>query len=969
MKKLLALLLILTLEISATALTLDNTEDAKDVSTAFLAEESNVGKPGYNLWTGTTEAYTFDGDLLLTDSSTLGDINKDWATDTEVFIKDDNGNKVINISGDRKRFSVNSPFSIDATRPVTLSFKFKTAATSSMYMSVRANKSGFWLNGTSPYIWESSAYQVNLNYNPNNWVKQSKVITPADARNLTHETAPTTVTSFWFQLASYYSTPVYIDDVSFIPHYKITYDLAGATGTVPEDEYFLNDGYVLKADTSSFSTPDNAIFSHWVDQFGRKFTTTVTPMLGEDLILTASFYIDHTNEPGYNLLTGTTEPYTFDGNPVLSDTSTTGDINKAWASDSDVYIANDSGNASLHLKGDRSHFSINAPISVEATRPVTMSYKFKSTASGAMYMSVRANKHGYWLNGTSPFIWESAAYQVNLNYNVNNWVVQNKVILPADARHITHDAVPTTVTSFWFQLAAYYTTPVYIDDVSFIPHYKITYDLGEGSGETPADEYFLADEYTLTADPSSISAPKHKEFSHWVDQFGNEFTTTVTPVLGEDLILTAVFEDIDYTKQSPGINLWTGTTEPYNFEGDLILTNGATGDINKNFANDTDVFIADDNGNNVMHLKGDRSNFSVNAVFSIDADRPVTLTYQFKTAATTQMWMTVRTNNKGWWHTVGGNTYIWESGAYKVDLSNGNTNKWSPQTKTFLPKDGIDASKDTVPTFAERFWFQLASYYSTPVYIDDVSFIPHYKVTYNLGEGSGETPEDEYFLADKYTLKADIEKIIPPSDKIFVCWMDQNGNKFYNNTITPTLGEDIALTAIYENPAPVMTQKVEIKGTGVNNGIRFKSEIKPSVKSGLDEFGFLATREVFLPKLDAQAGTYDYTALTFNLKSNETNYFVNGVAYDADGVHDAINSSTEDGSIVYTAVIYDIPLTHKNEKMVVRSYAKFTLKEEEFTVYGNTAVASLYETAASIKDANGEAYVNNMEYIEKILTE
>ena len=42
--------------------------------------------------------------------------------------------------------------------------------------------------------------------------------------------------------------------------------------------------------------------------------------------------------------------------------------------------------------------------------------------------------------------------------------------------------------------------------------------------------------------------------------------------------------------------------------------------------------------------------------------------------------------------------------------------------------------------------------------------------------------------------------------------------------------------------APAMTTGVEIKGTGANNGIRFKSAIMPSVKEKLDEFGFIATR-------------------------------------------------------------------------------------------------------------------------------
>ena len=168
---------------------------------------------------------------------------------------------------------------------------------------------------------------------------------------------------------------------------------------------------------------------------------------------------------------------------------------------------------------------------------------------------------------------------------------------------------------------------------------------------------------------------------------------------------------------------------------------------------------------------------------------------------------------------------------------------------------------------------------------------------------------------------------------------------------------------------PEMISTTEIKGTGDSNGIRFKSTIKPSIKENLDEFGFLATREVLLPVLDADAGTRDYNALTFahKVRGQNADYFVKGVAYDADGSIDVVNSATNEGDIVYTAVLSGIPIDNKNEKMVVRPYAKYEIGGNAVTIYGSAVSGSLYETAKAVKDAAGEEYTNNKTYIDSIV--
>ena len=171
-----------------------------------------------------------------------------------------------------------------------------------------------------------------------------------------------------------------------------------------------------------------------------------------------------------------------------------------------------------------------------------------------------------------------------------------------------------------------------------------------------------------------------------------------------------------------------------------------------------------------------------------------------------------------------------------------------------------------------------------------------------------------------------------------------------------------------EYATPEFDTEAEIRGTGSYNGIRFKSYIKPSVKENLDEFGFIATREVLLPKVE---NAYNYDALTFLFKESgkNENLYVKGIAYDADGGIDIINSNTDEGDVVYTAVVSGIPLANKNENMVVRAYAVFDANGQNITVYGSAASATLYDTAMAIKTAGGDAYNVNKAYIDLVLAE
>lgn len=206
----------------------------------------------------------------------------------------------------------------------------------------------------------------------------------------------------------------------------------------------------------------------------------------------------------------------------------------------------------------------------------------------------------------------------------------------------------------------------------------------------------------------------------------------------------------------------------------------------------------------------------------------------------------------------------------------------------------------------------------------------------------------------------------------FVGWAESADALPADTVESIDLTDDITVYAVWvqneQYSAPVMQSDVAIKGTGAKNGLRFKSVIRPSVKDNFDEFGFITTREIFLP-YDSATDTYDADALTFLFKKNgeNTERFATGVAYnEADGT-DKIFGDTEDGGIVYTAVLTGIPLANKNENMVVRPYAKFTANERHMTIYGTAVKASLYQAAEAIRTAGGSAYEDNKAYIDEIL--
>ena len=176
---------------------------------------------------------------------------------------------------------------------------------------------------------------------------------------------------------------------------------------------------------------------------------------------------------------------------------------------------------------------------------------------------------------------------------------------------------------------------------------------------------------------------------------------------------------------------------------------------------------------------------------------------------------------------------------------------------------------------------------------------------------------------------------------------------------------DLTVYAVWEealyNTAPDMENFAGIRSGSDNiNGIRFRSVIDPETKAFMDEYGFIVARKDVLGDNE----------LTFEFKKEGTGtpLYVTGVAYNKDEGKDIQYSVEPNGDTVFTAVCVGIPEAHFSTEIVARAYAKYSNNNgPSFTVYGSTVTRSIAQVAKDIKDAEGEDYINNKEYIDYIL--
>ena len=184
-----------------------------------------------------------------------------------------------------------------------------------------------------------------------------------------------------------------------------------------------------------------------------------------------------------------------------------------------------------------------------------------------------------------------------------------------------------------------------------------------------------------------------------------------------------------------------------------------------------------------------------------------------------------------------------------------------------------------------------------------------------------------------------------------------------DQTITEVdLTGDLTVYAVWsETPAAPTTGKTVSIRSGADgvNGIRFSATVNARTKAALEEYGFIVALE----------DTVGDGELTFNTKNDTTGapLYVTGTAYSKSKGIDCQYDVSPTGVTTFTAVCVGIPSTAHATRMVIRPYAVFTNNGLKTTFYGAAAKSSLAEAAKAVRDAGGEAYEANKEYIDGIL--
>lgn len=127
-----------------------------------------------------------------------------------------------------------------------------------------------------------------------------------------------------------------------------------------------------------------------------------------------------------------------------------------------------------------------------------------------------------------------------------------------------------------------------------------------------------------------------------------------------------------------------------------------------------------------------------------------------------------------------------------------------------------------------------------------------------------------------------------------------------------------------------------------NSAIRFKAQITNAAKNEeteyvIDEYGYIIT-------LEEKLSNNDYSQLNFDFSTPTGTAYISGVAYNkAEGIDKVFEGNDEVDQ--FTAVFYNIPENAYGKRIVTKTYTKVTVNGEQFILYGEPMVTSLYAVA------------------------
>ena len=580
---------------------------------------------------------------------------------------------------------------------------------------------------------------------------------------------------------------------------------------------------------------------------------------------------EETVKPGLNVYTGSEEPYSFEVN-AFSDLPSAY-FTQWWGVSvtANPATANNTTAKVIKIPDNSQHFDA---LYADAERPNRITLQYLTEVGEGKFQSLRYND--VW-----PTTWSDNRKWST--FKLDNFILNGSLrIYPAQAD----------------------VGALYIDNISVVPYYKVTYMDTNGTDE-------LASEYVLPADgvlvPSSeqqATAPIGRQQLGWSRQSGATEPDEGIPLANEDVVLYPVFSAV-----KPGLNVYTGSEEPYSFE-----VNAFSDLPSAYFSQWWNVSVTDNpataNNASAKAVKIPDNSQHFDALYD-DAERPNRITLQYLTEVGEGKFQSLRYNDV--WPTTWSDNRKWST--FKLD--------------NFV----LNGSLRIYPAQADV----------GALYVDNVSVVPYYKVTYMDTNGT-DVLASEYVLPDDgvFTVSETLTATVPEG-MYQLGWSRQSGADSAEQSMT-LAHEDVVLYPVFAAcAAPEMLDKYSIR-FGTNKGLRFAATVDLDLRASraTEEYGFLVTRKTLLGENasdtlkvwidDSGVEVWEDSTKTVGLTKNEV-VFVAGRAWISDGSVDLVydnaggtklgEDSIQNGKAIgITAVLTGITEDRYEEVFVVRPYAK-----------------------------------------------
>ena len=733
--------------------------------------------PGLNIFTGTSGALTFD-DLTEVPSFVSN------ATLSQSPVSGESGKVLLHSHNESGTYGT-MPFVVspaaDSYRPYRLDFK----------MYVKANE-GYgtnrilWImkNGTSG--WQKAWSGAGPTANSSTWRTYSMYLenlaTLVNTSTSAADTTPLSKLIFEFVYDAAADAGVnkwvYIDDVSLVPAYLITY--IGKDGNTVKTEYVEGTTYTpVLTDAEAQSG-----IAGWSLTNGGDAVTSVT-LANKDITL----YAVNKKEavPGLNYFTGTTSSLTFDN---LTDVPSYIQSAALVATP----IEGDSGKALLHTHSGTGTYATLPFVfdpALDCERPYLFEYKMYEKANNGL-----GSNRSLWVMKNSTAGWQKAWSGAGPVANASDWRAYSHYLdnlgslVNTNTEAEDKTAVSKLILEWIYDSAAEVGVNhwVYVDDVSLVPAYLITYL--DKDGKTIKTEYSLPDTNTFV--PEVTEEDAQNNIIGW--SVNNDGTADSSVALNnKDFSLYAVYGkpqiDVEMPSQTvtPGINLLTGTADAYTFDEDTTLPSFVSGAelVNSPYANEA--------GKAVKHISSGAQygivGFALNP--AVDCERAYQVSFKLYYESTDEangekdsMWILKNGTSK--WQIADTATNILFNAQNWYEYSNLLENLGS-----LINGENVD--KTAVSKINLEWTYEGVGGTNQFVYVDDVSIVPAYYVAF-VGE-DGKAIRSGYM---NLTGNSFVPTVLAEEKELgIIGWsLEDDGTV---DEVIPLNNEDFMLFAVYDN--------------------------------------------------------------------------------------------------------------------------------------------------------------------------